>query len=79
MWKVNVLGDIFNAGGNDKYQEYYGFTASFFKKIHTVIDEITKNKLVNRQLGNFIYQRDEDNIDKEADERSQIDVIEDNK
>ena len=65
-----MLGDIFNAGVNDEYQEDYGFTASFFKIFPTVIDDITKMKLINMQLGNFICQRDEHNIDKEADERS---------
>ena len=43
---MNVSGNILNAGGNVEYQEYYGFTASFFKNSPFVIDNITKNELM---------------------------------
>ena len=39
---MNVLGDILNAGEIVEYQEYYGFTGSFFKIYLIVIDKITK-------------------------------------
>ena len=61
---MNVLGDILNTGGNIQDQEDYGFIASFFKIFPTVIDDITKNKLMNMQLGNLRSQRDIDNIYK---------------
>ena len=75
---MNVLGDIFNYGGNVEDQEYYGFTAPFFKISHNLIDDITKKKWMDMQLGNLIYQRDMENIDKYYDERNWIDLI-DNK
>ena len=62
--QMNVLGHILNAGGNVEDQEYYGFTASFFKIDLTVIYDITKNKLMKMQLGNLRSQRDIYNIDK---------------
>ena len=48
----NLVGDIFNAGDNVDDQEYYGFTGSFFKNAPTVIDDYTKNKILNMQLEN---------------------------
>ena len=38
---IHVSGDIFNAGGNIVYQEYYGFTGLFFKVAPIFIDDIT--------------------------------------
>ena len=55
---MNVLGDIFNDGGNDEDQKDYGFTSSFFKISPTIIDDITKKKLMNIKLVNLISQRD---------------------
>ena len=49
--QMNVLGDTFNSGGSVEHQEYCEFTASFFKISPTVIDDTTKNKLMNMQLG----------------------------
>ena len=61
---MNVSVDIFNAGGNVGDEEGYGFTDSFFKIPPTVIDDITKNKFMEVQLGNLRSQRDIENIDK---------------
>ena len=61
---MNVLDDIFNAGGNIEDQEDYGFTAPFFKISPTFIDDITKMKWMNMQLGNLRSQGDMENIDK---------------
>ena len=74
---MNVLGDIFNDSGNVEDQEDYGFTESFFKIAPTVIDNITKNKLINMHLEKSRYQRYIENIDKESDGRNWVDVIED--
>ena len=60
--QMNVSVDILNAGRNAEYQEYCGFTALFFKITTTVTYEITKNKLMEMQLGNLISQRGIDNI-----------------
>ena len=51
--QMNVLVDIFNAGGNVEDQEDYGFTASFFNIASTIIDGIIKKKLIKMQLKNF--------------------------
>ena len=75
---MNVLGDILNAGEIVEYQEYYGFTGSFFKIAPTVIDEYTKKKLMNMQLVNLRFQRNIENIDKQTHERNQINMIEKN-
>ena len=47
---MNVLDDILNAGGNVKYQEDYGFTESFFTSASTIIDDITKKKLIKKKI-----------------------------
>ena len=61
---MNVLCDKFNAGGNFEDQEDYGFIASFFKMFSIIVDEITKKKLMNMQLGNLVSQRDIEKINR---------------
>ena len=48
--QMNVLGRILNAGGNVEDQEYYGFTASFFKIPPIFIYERIKNKLMKKEI-----------------------------
>ena len=55
---MNVLDDILNAGENVEDQEDYWFTASFFRIVPTLIDDITKNKLMSVKLGDLRSQRD---------------------
>ena len=62
-----MLGDILNAGDNVGYQDYYGFTGSFFKTVPTVIDDCTRNKLLKMQLEKFRPQRNIENNDKQSD------------
>ena len=62
--EMNVSGDILNAGGNVKDEEDYEFTASFFKVLPTVIEDITKNNLTKMKLGNLIPHRDIENIEE---------------
>ena len=73
--QINVSGDILNAGWNVEDEEDYGFTSSFFKIPPTVIDYITKTKMMKMQLGNLIFQRDIENIDKWYDEGNCIDMV----
>ena len=61
---MNMLDSILNPRGNVEDQEDYGFKASFFRISPNVIDEITKNKLLNMQLVSLRSQRDIDNIYK---------------
>ena len=56
--QMNVLGDILNDGGNDECQEEYEFTVSFFKFAPTIINDITKKKLIYIKLVNMISQRE---------------------
>ena len=70
------MGGIFNAGDNVDDKEDYGFITSFFKIAPTVIDDYLK-KLLNMQLENFRPQRNMENIDKQSDERNQINMIDD--
>ena len=72
---MNLLGDIFNAGDNVKYQEDYRFTGSYFNISPTVIDDYTKKKLMNMQLEKMISQRNIQDIDKQSYERNQINMI----
>ena len=72
---MNVLGDILNADDNVEDQEDYGFTESYFKIKPTVIYEITRNKLMNIQLGTVRSQINIENIDKQSEERNGINMI----
>ena len=72
---MNVLGDILNADDNVEDQEDYGFTESYFKINPTVIYEITRNKLMNIQLGTVRSQINIENIDKQSEERNGINMI----
>ena len=49
--QMKVLGNILNVGVNVEDHENYLFTSSFFKIAPTLIDDNTKNKLMNMQLG----------------------------
>ena len=66
-----------NAGDNAEDQEYHGFRGSIFKIAPTVIDDYTKNKLLNMKLENLRPQRNIDNNDKEFDEIYPINMIDD--
>ena len=70
-----MLGDVLNAGDNVDDQEDYGFTGSIFNIAPTVIDHYTKNKLMNMHLEIWRPQRNIVNIDKQYDERYQINMI----
>ena len=72
---MNMLSNILNSGDIVEDQEDYGFTGSFFNIFLTVIDDYTKNKLMNMQLGDLRSQRNIDNLDKQSDERNQISII----
>ena len=48
------------------------------KKILMVIDDYTKKKLMNMQLGNLIFQRNIYNIYKQYDEINRINMIDEN-
>ena len=80
------MDEILNAGDNVDYQEDFGFTGSYYKISHTVIDDYTRKKFLNMQLENLRPIRNiqknykqTDEIyqevlidDKESDERDQI-------
>ena len=62
----NLLGDVLNAGDNVDDQEDYGFRGSIFNIDPTVIDDYTKNKLINMQPEIWRPQRNIVNIDKQS-------------
>ena len=47
---MNLFDEILNAVGNVDDQEDHGFIGSFFSIYHIIIDDKTKNKLINIQL-----------------------------
>ena len=76
--KHSLIGEIFNAGDNIDDQEDYGFSGSYFKISPTVIDDHTKKKFLNMQLGNLRPQINIENNDNQYYERYQINMIGDN-
>ena len=62
-----MFGDILNYGDNIEDQEDCGFTRSFFKISPIVLDEYTKNKLMNMQIEHLISWINIENIDKQYD------------
>ena len=61
----NMNGEILNAGDNVDDQDFFGFTASYFKIAPTNIDDYINNKFPNVQQVNLRPQRHINNNDNQ--------------